>query len=297
MAGVKVLVTGGSGQLGSYLLEELEGRHEVQGLDIRKPSIDGHKPLVSNVNIRDAAGVARACDGVDVVVHAAAQVSVKKSLEDPRHDADVNVIGTICMLKASADAGVKKFIFVSSAAVYGDPRHLPVDEGHPKNPKSFYGVSKFAAEQYVQAFAECRGLRYIIVRPFNFYSPRADPQSPYSGVVTKFVEWAKKSEPLIIEGDGEQTRDFIHAMDVARMIRIAVESPAGNAILNCGSGRATSINDLAETLSTVRGGLKIEHIAPRVGDIRHSVANVTLAKEILDFQSEMSLEDGLSSFS
>lgn len=289
-------MTGGSGQLGSYLLEELKGRHEARSIDVRMPSIEGHKWLVANVDIRDPAGVAKACDGVDAVVHAAAQVSVEKSLEDPKLDADINVIGTLSMLKASADAGVKKFVYVSSAAVYGDPRHLPVDEGHPKAPKSFYGVSKLAAEAYVQAFAVCRGLRFIIVRPFNFYSPRADPKSPYSGVVTKFIERAKAGNPLSIEGDGEQTRDFIHAKDVARMIRMAVESPVRDVILNCGSGRATSINELADTLSAVRGGLKIEHVQSRVGDIRHSVADVTLAKKVLDFQSRISLEDGLSSF-
>jgi UDP-glucose 4-epimerase len=293
---VKVLVTGGSGQLGSYLLEDFSGKHEVRSIDTRKPSIERHRSLVSNVDIRDVAGARKACEWADAVVHAAAQVSVEKSTQDPRSDADVNVIGTLNMLDASAAAGVKKFVYVSSAAVYGDPRYLPVDEGHPKNPKSFYGVSKLSAEQYVQAFAECRNLRYIMVRPFNFYSPRADPKSPYSGVVTKFVEWAKEGKPLRIEGDGEQTRDFIHAKEVARMIRMAVESPAKNITLNCGSGKGTSINVLAETLSSIMGGLRIEHIAPRVGDIRHSVADVTLAKEILDFQPETSLEEGLESF-
>ncbi|MDD1768420.1 MAG: NAD-dependent epimerase/dehydratase family protein [Methanomassiliicoccales archaeon] len=293
---MKILVTGGSGQLGSYLLEDLSAGHEVWSIDLRMPSIEGHERLVTNVDIRDSAGVAKACDGVDAVVHAAAQVSVEKSLEDPKMDADINVIGTLSMLKASADAGVKKFVYISSAAVYGDPRHLPVDEGHPKAPKSFYGVSKLAAEAYVHAFAECRGLRYVIVRPFNFYSPRADPKSPYSGVITKFVERAKAGNPLSIEGDGEQTRDFINAKDVARMIRMAVESPTGDVIFNCGSGKATSINELAETLSAVRGGLRIEHVQSRVGDIRHSVADVTLAKNVLGFQSRISLEEGLSSF-
>lgn len=293
---MKILVTGGSGQLGSYLLEELCDGHEVRSIDIRMPSIECNKRLVSNVDIRDPVGAARVCDGVEAVVHAAAQVSVEKSIQDPRMDADVNVIGTLSMLKASADADVRKFVYVSSAAVYGDPRHLPVDEDHPKHPKSFYGVSKFAAESYVQAFAECRGLNYIIVRPFNFYSPRADPKSPYSGVITKFVERAKEGSPLLIEGDGEQTRDFIHAKDVARMIRTAVESSARDVILNCGSGQATSINDLAETLSALRGGLRIEHVKSRVGDIRHSVSDVTLAKKVLGFQSKITLEQGLSSF-
>jgi len=293
---MKILVTGGSGQLGSYLLEELGDGHDVRSIDIRTPSIEDNRRLVSNVDIGDPAGAARACDGVEAVIHAAAEVSVEKSIEDPRMDADVNVIGTLSMLKASADAGVSKFVYISSAAVYGDPRHLPVDEDHPKHPKSFYGVSKLAAESYVQAFAECRGLKYVIVRPFNFYSPRADPKSPYSGVITKFVERAKGGSPLLIEGDGEQTRDFIHAKDVARMIRMAVESSARDVILNCGSGQATSINQLAETLSALRGGLRIEHVQSRVGDIRHSVSDVMHAKEVLGFQSKITLEEGLSSF-
>jgi len=293
---VKVLVTGGSGQLGSYLLEELSEKHEIRSIDTRKPAIRKHRSIVSNVDIRDVAGARKACEWADTVVHAAAQVSVEKSIKDPRSDADVNIMGTLNMLDASAAAGIKKFVYVSSAAVYGDPRHLPVNEGHPKNPKSFYGVSKLSAEQYVQAFGECRGLRFVIVRPFNFYSPRADPKSPYSGVVTKFVEWAKGGRPLLIEGDGDQTRDFIHAKDVARMIRMVAESPANDLILNCGSGRGTSISVLAETLSSIRGGLKLKHISARVGDIRHSVADVALSKEVLNFRPKISLEGGLASF-
>ena len=293
---MKVLVTGGSGQLGSYLLEELIKNHEPIGIDLREPSIEEHRPLVSRVDIRDLIGAKKACEGMEVVIHAAAQVSVEKSVLDPRSDADTNIIGTLNMLEASASAGVNKFIYVSSAAVYGDPQYIPVDEDHPKTPKSFYGVSKLAAEHYVRVYGDCRGLGYIIVRPFNFYSPRADPMSPYSGVITKFVQWAREGRPIMIEGDGEQTRDFIHAKDVARMILLAMESSIKDKILNCGSGKGTSINELAATLSSLRGGLKAQHVGPRTGDIRHSVADVKQATEVLGLRPEISIEDGLASF-
>lgn len=293
---MKVLVTGGSGQLGSYLLDELMKNHDPLGIDLREPSIREHRPLVSRADIRDPIGAKEACEGMNVVIHAAAQVSVEKSVLDPRSDADTNIIGTLNMLEASVSAGVKKFIYVSSAAVYGDPQYIPIDENHPKTPKSFYGVSKLAAEHYVRAYGDCRDLGYIIVRPFNFYSPRADPMSPYSGVITKFVQWAREGKPILIEGDGEQTRDFIHAKDVARMILLATESSIKDEILNCGSGRGTSINGLAATLSSLRGGLEIEHVGPRTGDIRHSVADVKRATEVLGLRPEISIEDGLASF-
>lgn len=293
---MRVLVTGGSGQLGSYLIEEFSLGHEVRSVDIRRPAIENHVPFHSHFDIRDEA-VRSEVSFADVIVHAAAQVSVEASLRDPVNDADINVLGTANLLKASAESGLKLFVYVSSAAVYGDPVRLPVNEDHPTGPKSFYGVSKLSAENYVRAAKECYGLDYFIVRPFNFYSPRADRRSPYSGVITKFTEVAKEGGTMLIEGDGGQTRDFIHARDVARMIRMAVESDARNVTVNCGSGRGTSINELADTLVRLTGGkARKEHVAPRVGDIRHSVADVSVSKKLLGFAPQTTLEEGLRSF-
>lgn len=290
---VKVLITGAVGQLGSYLIDELACDHEVKGIDLREPEIEAHSDLVSIIDIRDKESVLKECEWADVVVHAAAQVSVEKSIEDPLIDADINIMGTLNLLKSAFIAGVELFVYVSSAAVYGDPKYLPVDEAHPTCPKSPYGISKLTGEEYVKAFGDCYNLDYFIIRPFNFYSPRADPKSPYSGVITKFARRIKAGQPIIIEGDGEQTRDFIHALDVAYMIRLAINSPVRNLVLNCGSGKGVSINELADIFTSICGDIEVVRTEPREGDIKHSVADITLARDFLGFRPRISLEDGL----
>lgn len=294
---MRIVVTGASGQLGSYLLDGLQDGHQTVGIDTAATKHPEHKGMIEKADIRDGAAVRRLLKSVDVVVHCAAQVSVVNSILDPFYDLDVNVKGTVTLLDAAAEANVGKFIYISSAAVYGDPRFLPVTEEHPFGPKSPYGASKVAAEQYCRVFAETKGLPYAIVRPFNFYSPRADPKSPYSGVITKFVEWAKRGEPLLVEGDGLQTRDFIPATEVARMVIALASSDVRNVTLNCGSGKKTTINELAEAVAKVSEARpEIRHVPPRVGDIRHSVSDMTLCKKLLGFESKVSVEEGVRSF-
>jgi len=294
---MKIVITGASGQLGSYLLDELLPGHEVTGIDLAPTKFADHAPVIRSADIRDRAEMVRAMKGAEVVVHCAAQVSVEKSVQDPYFDLDVNIKGTVTLLDAASEAKVDKFIYISSAAVYGDPRFLPVTEEHPLNPKSPYGASKVGAEQYCRVFAETKKLPYVIVRPFNFYSPRADPQSPYSGVITKFVEWARQGKPLLIEGDGLQTRDFISVLDVSRMIVQLASSGVKEVVLNCGSGKATTINELARTVVKVSGARsEIRHVAPRVGDIRHSVSDIRRAEDLLSFAPQVSLEDGIRTF-
>jgi len=293
---VRILVTGGSGQLASYLFEELAA-HEARGVDVRPPV---HAPAVGRVDmvdIRDVAGMAAATEGFDAVVHTAAQVSVQRSTEDPSGDADTNVMGTISVLRAAQRAKVRKFVYISSAAVYGDPVRVPVDEEHPLAPKSFYGASKLCGEHYVRAFGSTFGLPWVVVRPFNFYSPRADPSSPYSGVITKFTQAAREGRPLRIEGDGGQTRDFLHARDVARMVRLALESEVSGETFNCGSGSGTSIRQLADTIKEIApGAVRVEHAPPRTSDIRDSVAEVSKARRLLGFRTEIGLREGLRTF-
>ncbi len=293
---MNILVTGGAGQLGSYLIDTLSAGHEVRALDIREPVIEEHHPLISHVDIRDQAAVERECEWADGIVHAAAQVSVERSIEEPEVDADINIIGTLSMLKAASLAGVGIFVYISSSAVYGDPKYLPVDEAHPRNPKSPYGISKLTAEEYVRVYGESRDLDYLIIRPFNFYSSRADPGSPYSGVITKFVSNIKAGEPILIEGDGEQTRDFVHALDVAEMVRRSVESQVRNLTMNCGSGKGTSINELAEVLASICENVEIRHVAPRIGDIKHSIADISLVRDFVGFEPKIPLREGLISF-
>lgn len=296
-AGMKVLITGGSGQLASYLFEEMGSKHDVTGADIRAPV---HPPAIGRVikaDIRDVDAMTSAAKGCDAIVHTAAQVSVQRSTEDPSGDADTNVMGTIGVLRAAVAAGVRRFVYISSAAAYGDPQRAPVDESHPLMPKSFYGASKLCGEHYVRAFGSTFGLEWIVIRPFNFYSPRADPTSPYSGVITKFAQAVRGGRPLRIEGDGLQTRDFLHARDVARMVSMAVTSEVTDQTFNCGSGDGTSIKDLAETFSTIfPGKVTVENAPPRTSDIRDSVAEVSRAKRVLGFETRIGLEEGLRGF-
>lgn len=294
---MKVLITGGSGQLASYLFEEMSSEHEVSGVDIRPPV---HEPAMGRVamgDIRDVEAMTSAMEGCDAVVHTAAQVSVQRSTEDPSGDADTNVMGTIGVLRAAVAAGIRKVVYISSAAVYGDPQRVPVDEEHPLAPKSFYGASKLCGEHYVRAFGSTFGLEWVVIRPFNFYSPRADPSSPYSGVITKFAQAVREDRPLRIEGDGLQTRDFLHARDVARMVTMAVESDLSGETLNCGSGKGTSIIKLASTFSDIfPEKVRVEHVPPRTSDIRDSVADISRARQVLGFETRTGLEEGLRDF-
>lgn len=292
---MNILVTGVSGQIGSYVLEELNDRHHAVGIDTARQPYPDIRPFTSRMDIRDDRAL-EACDGVDAVVHLAAQVSVERSIQDPMYDCDVNLTGTVNMLRAASANSVDLFLYVSSAAVYGNPVYLPVDEGHPTEPLSFYGVSKMAAESYVRAFGESMGLPYLIVRPFNVYSPRADPDSPYSGVITQFVQKASSGRPLTVEGDGQQTRDFIHAQDVARMVGLGVDSGVRGETLNCGTGEGVTINDLASLIAQeAEETVEVVHVEAREGDIRRSVASIEKAEELLDFSPSVPLDEGLRS--
>ena len=237
---MKVLVTGSSGQLGSYLCEALVGDHDVRGMDIRPQPFADLKSISTLGDICEPAAVKAAVKGVQAVVHCAAQVSVEKSTEDPLSDARTNVLGTVNMLHESVLAGVSRFVYVSSAAVFGQPKYIPIDESHPTKPINNYGASKLAGEKYTLAYDSTSAMEVVSVRPFNFYSIRADPNSPYSGVITKFLARLKAGQPPVIEGDGRQTRDFIHARDVARMLALVLNKKGlRGEVFNCGSGMST----------------------------------------------------------
>lgn len=293
---MRVLVTGSSGQLGSYLCELLMRRHEVVGLDIRPQPFAVLKPFSVQGDIRIPADVRNALREVEAVVHSAAQVSVDKSIEDPITDAGVNVLGTVNVLHESARAGVRKFVYVSSAAIFGRPKYVPIDEDHPTHPMSNYGVSKLAGEKYALAYADMSRMEVVSVRPFNFYSIRADPQSPYSGVITKFATRLRAGLPPIIEGDGNQTRDFIHARDVSEMISLVLDKDGlGGQVLNCGTGVSTSVLELAKKAIQISGNaLEPQFTAPRLGDIRDSLCNPAKARNLLGFRARVSLEEGLA---
>ena len=291
---MKVLVTGSSGQLGSYVCEQLRNAHEVIGLDIREKAIDGIRTVVGD--IRRPSDIKHSVTGTEAIVHCAAQVSVEQSLVDPIGDAETNVLGTINMLHESAMAGVVRFVYVSSAAVFGNPKYVPLDEAHPTEPTSNYGASKLAGERFALAYGHSHGIEVVAVRPFNFYSPRADPSSPYSGVITRFAGRVKEGKAPVIEGDGAQTRDFIHATDVAEFIGIVTEmDDISGEVFNCGSGVPTSILELADLAMELKGlELEPEYVEPRKGDIRHSLADMRKSEHVLGFSPKVSLRDGLS---
>ncbi len=293
---MKVLVTGSSGQLGSYLCELLMRKHQVVGLDVRMQPYAVLKQLSVVGDIREPKDVRDALRGVDAVVHCAAQVSVEKSTEDPLTDASVNVLGTVNMVHESAKAGVSKFVYVSSAAIFGRPKYLPIDEAHPTHPMSNYGVSKLAGEKYALAYADMSRMSVVSVRPFNFYSIRADPLSPYSGVITKFMARLKQGLPPLIDGDGRQTRDFIHARDVAEMISLVLaKSGISGEEFNCGSGVPTSVLELASKAVIASGHeLAPEHAPARIGDIRDSLCDTRKAASEFGFRAKIPLEKGLA---
>lgn len=277
------------------MCEALRGDNDVRGIDIRPQPYADLKDISAVGDICEPVDMRAALKGVHAVVHCAAQVSVEKSTEDPLSDARTNVLGTVNMLHESVLAGVSRFVYVSSAAVFGQPKYVPIDENHPTRPINNYGASKLAGEKYTLAYDSTSTIEVVSVRPFNFYSVRADPNSPYSGVITKFLARLKEGQPPIIEGDGRQTRDFIHARDVARMLALVLSKKGlRGEVFNCGSGVSTSVLALANIMIDISGKkLQPEFTKPRVGDIRESLSATTKSIGILGFHTKISLQEGL----
>jgi len=247
-------------------------------------------------DIRDSGLVKGLLSDVDCVIHLAALVSVPESIKDPVLTNDVNVNGTLNLLNACVDFGVRRFVYASSCAIYGEAESLPIKEDCPAKPMSPYGVSKLVAENHVCAFHENFGLETICLRYFNVYGPR-QLYNDYSGVITQFLSRLAKNLPLVVFGDGEQTRDFVYVQDVveANLLALKCGETAVGKVFNIGTGVATSINQLANTLleATGKTHLKIVHSEAREGDIRHSVADISKARDRLGYSSKVSLKEGL----
>ena len=302
--GLRVLVTGGAGFIGSHTVDRLlaEGFEVVVLDNLRSGSLDNIRLHKDNESfkfvcgdIRDALLVKDLVGSVDCVVHLAALVSVPESMRDPALTYDINVNGTLNLLKASADYGVKRFVYASSCAVYGNAEKLPIKEDCPAKPMSPYGFSKLTAENYVRKYFEDFGLETVCLRYFNVYGPR-QAYSDYSGVITQFMKRVKEGLPLVIFGDGEQTRDFVHVEDVAEanLLTLKCEDIAGE-VFNIGTGVATSINQLADMLLEIanKKGLKIIHSEARKGDVRHSVADISKAVKKIGYTPRITLRNGL----
>lgn len=297
----KILVTGSLGQIGSYFSEiAMQNGMEVVGLDNETNKCPNLPEKINKITIKgdicDGKLVSKILKDTDAIVHCAAQISVEESLKNPLYDAENNIIGTITLLQAAAKLpSIKRFVYISSAATYGPPIRLPIDEKHPQNPLSPYGISKLVGEKYVNIYRQIHKMPTVIIRPFNVYSKRADPKSPYSGVASKFIGQIEKNEPPTIFGDGKQTRDFIHAKDVVQMICIALErNEAVGEVFNCGCGKNTTLNQLVESIIKISGKkMKPIYTKERKGDIKHSYANIKKARKILKFKPRIDLDEGL----
>jgi UDP-glucose 4-epimerase len=298
----KVLVTGGAGFIGSHTVDRLVAAgYKVRIVD--NLSTGNLTNISTHINrgsaefveadIRDPDVMGKIVHDVDAAIHLAAIVSVPFSVKNPALTYEVNVNGTRNLLTSCAKSNVKKFIFISSCSIYGEPQYLPVDEVHPTNPVSPYAASKLEGEQCCETFNENIGFDVAVLRLFNVYGPRQG-LTDYSGVITKFLGNIKKERPLIIYGDGSQTRDFIHVSDVADTILTLVQNDEAKGVFNIGSGKAVSINDLAKTVLNLSGkDYGIEYWPSRSGDIMHSFADVSKAKKAFGYSPRVSLEEGL----
>jgi len=282
MADSPILVTGGAGFIGSNLADALLARGDtVRVLDNFSTGKRSNLPNSDRVQVRegdvaDAAVVRDAVRGCRAVVHLAAVASVQASVDDPVGTHQSNLIGTLNLCEAMRAEGVRRVIFASSAAVYGNNGEgQAIDEDTPKAPLTPYAADKLASEHYLDFYRRQHGLEPVIFRFFNIFGPRQDPSSPYSGVISIFTERARHGQPITVFGDGEQTRDFLYVGDLVEVLVQALEAPeVQEGAVNVGLNRASSLNQLLEAVGEVLGGLpKVSHQAPRPGDIRHSRAN------------------------
>ena len=301
---MRVLVTGGAGFIGSHLVERLlvEG-HAVRVLDDfssgRRENRAFAKPSaaleVIEGDIRDAHSVETAVAGVDGVFHEAALVSVPRSVEDPELSCAVNAHGTVRVFDAARRARVRRIVFASSAAVYGDTATLPVTESEPVRPLSPYGLDKRYTEQLAVLHHALYGLETVPLRYFNVFGPRQDPSSPYSGVISIFVSRLLAGAPITIHGDGEQTRDFVYVDDVVQANMRAMFAPyPGPSPFNVAGGSRTTLNAVAALLGEIIGVQpSIVRGPARAGDIRHSAANITAIRRALAYEPLWTTRAGL----
>ncbi|MBO9324041.1 MAG: SDR family oxidoreductase [Roseiflexus sp.] len=298
-----VLVTGGAGFIGSHLVEALLRRGDrVRVFDnFSTGRYENVKHLHNDIeliegDLRDFDAVRRAVASVEVVFHQAALASVQRSVDDPMTTNAVNVTGTLHVLVAARDAGVRRVVFASSSSVYGDTPTLPKVETQVLQPLSPYAVSKLAGEQYCMAFSVVYGLPSIALRYFNVFGPRQDPHSEYAAVIPRFIDRMVRGLPPIIYGDGLQSRDFTYIENVVDANLAAADAPAScSTVFNVGAGERTSLLDLAAQINRVLGSHLIpEHHPPRAGDVRHSLASIEAISQALGYAPRITLAEGLA---
>ena len=296
---MKILITGGSGFIGSHIVEHYQDlAAEIRVLDnLRtgyRKNLDGLQHVFLEGSVTDREAVAKAVKGVDYVFHLAALVSVPESMAKPGECVDINVHGLLNVLEASAAAGVKKLVFASSAAIYGDNPTVPKLESMLPEPKSPYAITKLDGEYYLDLFNRERGLETAAIRFFNVFGPRQDPKGAYAAAVPIFIEKALKGEDITVYGDGGQTRDFIYVKDIVGALSFAVETPGVTGVFNAGYGGQMTINELANKIIASAGSdTKVLHGPERAGDVKHSRSSADKLRSA-GWQPKHSLDDALA---
>lgn len=290
----KAVVTGGAGFVGSHVVDALikEGFavSVIDDLSGGKRENVHQDATLHVVDVRDSRAIAPIIAGSEFVFHLAALPRVQYSIEYPEETNSVNVGGTLAVLKVAKDAGVKRVVYAASSSAYGNQETLPLSEDVPPQPLSPYALQKYVGELYCRVFSDVYDLSTVSVRFFNVYGPRLDPEGAYALVIGKFLKQKKERIPLTITGDGEQTRDFTHVRDIVRGMLLAAKSEkvGKGEIINLGRGQETSVNTLARLI-----GGDVTHIDPRL-EPRHTRADISRAKALLDWEPEVSLEEGIA---
>src|SRR6476620_1670584 len=296
------LVTGGAGFIGSHLSEELVRRgNQVRVLDNlstgKRKNLE-HIPGVEFIegDLADPEACARAVQGVDYVLHQAAIPSVPKSVKDPVTSNRANIDGSLNILVAARDAGVKRLVYAGSSSAYGDTPTLPKREDMPTEPLSPYALQKLVAEQYCRMFTRLYGLETVTIRYFNVFGPRQDPSSPYSGVISLFISALCDGRQPTIYGDGEHTRDFTYVANVVDGVLRACLAPAASGeVINVATGGRISLNTLFNTIrQLVDASVDPMYSAPRPGDVKDSQADSSKARRLLGYEPSISFEEGLA---
>jgi nucleoside-diphosphate-sugar epimerase len=299
----KFLVTGGAGFIGSNIVEGLLKRGEnVRVIDnFSTGCIDNLEPFRDKVEIitgdlRNIEQVRKALDGVDYVLHQAAIPSVPRSIIDPLSVNTSNVDGTLNLLIASKDLGIKRVVIASSSSVYGDSEKLPKLEDLPPNPLSPYAATKYFGEVYGKLFFSIYGLETVSLRYFNVFGPRQNPDSQYAAVIPKFIKKMLRGEPPIIYGDGKQTRDFTYVENVveANLLAVFSNNVGHGEVLNVGCGYSASLNKLVKMINEIAGTkIKPKYEKPRLGDVKHSLASIEKAQRMISYTVKVNIEEGL----
>jgi len=299
---MRYLVTGGAGFIGSNIVDELVRRgHQVTVLDDLSAGKESNLADVRGKidlrigSITDLADVQSACHGADYVIHLAARTSVPRSVQNPVETNHVNIDGTLNVLVAARDAKVRRFVYAASSSAYGETPALPKTEAMQPNPISPYGITKYVGELYAGVFGRVYGLENVCIRYFNVFGPRQDPTSQYSGVLSRFMLAVIEGQPLVVYGDGEQSRDFTFIENIVdETLRACEAKGASGMVFNGGTGARITLNQVLKLLEKATGKkIQAKYDPPRTGDIRDSQADVSLALKVLGYEPRVHFEEGL----